>query len=65
VQPLRSGRFLSFRSSKRPVAVLIRQGDVTCAYEVDGAPVMADTFDRRYPGQRALFEQRVAGTNRS
>lgn len=46
---------------KAPVAVLIREGGTTAAFDIGGAPMPLDRFDRRFPGQRALFEREAAG----
>jgi hypothetical protein len=48
---------LSFHCTKRPVAILIRYGDVTMPFDIDGSRIDLHDFEQRYPGQRATFEQ--------
>jgi hypothetical protein len=51
----------SICGSKAPVAVLVHERGTTIAFDIAGARVPLDTFDRRFPRQRARFERQVAG----
>jgi len=56
----------SAHCTKRPVAILIRQHEVTMAFEIDGVPIPLEDFEQRYPGQRATFERlAITSTNSS
>lgn len=48
---------VSIHGVKVPVAVLIRGDEVTMAFEIDGPQIALNTFERRFPGQRANFER--------
>jgi hypothetical protein len=52
---------LTVLGSKAPVAVLVREGSTTTAFEIAGAHIPLDDFDRRFPGQRARFEREADG----
>ena len=51
---------LTVFGSKTPVAVLIREGATTTAFDIEGARIPLDSFDRRFPGQRERFERAAA-----
>lgn len=48
---------VSIHGAKRPIAILIRRDDVTMAFEIDGLQIALDSFEQRFPGQRAKFER--------
>ena len=52
-----AGSAISVYGSKHPVAILVRRKQLTMAFEITGAPIELDEFDRRYPGHRIGFEQ--------
>jgi hypothetical protein len=53
---------LSIYGSKHPVAVLIRRDGVTMGFNIDGEPIAADEFERRFPGCISAFERAATGT---
>ena len=56
----RASGALSFHATKRPVAILIRRGGVTLAFDAAGHPLTPEAFDALYPGLRERFEQHAA-----
>lgn len=59
VQAFCSVGALSFRGTKRPLAILIRRAGMTWAFDAAGQPISLHTFDCFYPGQRARFERQA------
>jgi hypothetical protein len=53
----RDSHGFSFHGMKRPLAIFIRQDDMTTAFEINGCQIDLDEFELRFPGKRAEFER--------
>lgn len=58
---VRNGPVLPFWATceKRPLAVLIRQGEIVECYRTDGSPIGLEAFEELFPGQCAAFERQA------
>jgi hypothetical protein len=52
---------VALHGTKRPVVILVRNDDLTMAFEISGRPIALDEFVRRFPGQLAEFERIAIG----